>query len=275
MIKKKNNIKMQLNYQDVLEKVITISKEVGAQIKEHSQNFKYSDIEKKGLNDYVSYVDKSAEKFIVERLKPIIPEAGFIVEENTVEYHGEKYKWIVDPLDGTTNFIHGFYPYAVSIGLMKDDEIILGVIYEIGLGECFYASKNSGAFLNGSKIQVSEKNNLNEALIATGFPYSDFDKLDKYLKLLEYFTKNTQGVRRLGSAAVDLAYVACGRFDAFYEYALNPWDVAAGIIIVKEAGGNICDFKGENNYLFGREIVASNNIIYDNLKNVIVKYLSM
>lgn len=263
-----------MNLKNLTERVVNISKLTGNQIKKQAESFNYSDIEKKGKNDFVSYVDKAAESFLVEELKPLVPGAGFIVEENTVEYKGEEYKWIIDPLDGTTNFIHGFYPYAVSVALMKNDEIILGVVYEIGLDECFYAFKGGGAYLNGKPITVSKKPKINEALLATGFPYDDFENLDKYLSLLKYLTENTQGIRRLGSAAVDICYVACGRFDAFYEYSLQAWDVAAGIIINAEAGGKVCDFKGGDNYLFGKEIVVSNELIFDEFKNIITEILN-
>ncbi len=256
------------------QQVVKISKSAGDLIRENTKDFKYSDVEKKGINDYVSYVDKTAELFIIEKLKPLIPEAGFIVEEKSVEYQGEHYKWVIDPLDGTTNFIHGFFPYSVSIALMKDNDIILGVIYEIGLDECFYAYKNGGAFLNDKKIKVSDKSSFTDSLLATGFPYDDFEKLDKYLELLKYLTQNTQGIRRLGSAAVDIAYVACGRFDGFYEYSLNPWDVAAGVIIIEEAGGKVCDFKGGNNYLFGKEIIVANSHIFEKLKEKISYFMS-
>jgi myo-inositol-1(or 4)-monophosphatase len=262
-----------MDLQNILKETIKVSKEVGRQIKTEKEKFNYSDIEKKGLNDYVSYVDKNAETFIVCRLKTILPDAGFIVEEHSVEYKGEKYKWIIDPLDGTTNFIHGFYPFAVSIALAKEDEIILGVVYEIGQDECFYAGKGLGSFLNGKKINVSDKKDILDAMIGTGFPYSNFDKLDNYIELLKDLTKTTQGVRRLGSAAVDICYAACGRFDAFYEYDLKAWDVAAGIIIAKEAGAKISDFKGGQNYLFGKEFLVANPYIFDDISKKIYHYI--
>ncbi len=262
-----------MDLKDLTTKVCEIAKNAGSQIREHSKSFKYSEVEKKGLNDYVSYVDKSAEKLIISELKHLIPDAGFIAEEQTVDYKGETYKWIIDPLDGTTNFIHGFYPYAVSIALMKKDEIILGVVYEIGLDECFYAWKNGGAYLNDREIQVSEKSDFKDSLLATGFPYDDFDRLDKYLDFLKYLTENTQGIRRLGSAAVDICYVACGRFDGFYEYALQAWDVAAGIIILQEAGGKACDFYGKDDYLFGKTILVSNAAIFEKFKEKLTEFM--
>ncbi|MFZ4724440.1 MAG: inositol monophosphatase family protein, partial [Paludibacter sp.] len=190
-----------------------------------------------------------------------LPESGFIAEEGTNDIQGERYNWVIDPLDGTTNYIQGVPIYSVSIGLLDGDELVLGVVYEVGRDECFYAWKGGGAYLNGKAIRVSDRNNIHDALLATGFPYSDYSQMTEYMAFLEKMMKEARGVRRLGSAAADLAYVACGRFDAFWEYDLKPWDVAAGAVIVKEAGGKVTDYKGGNNYLFGREIIASNGLI--------------
>jgi myo-inositol-1(or 4)-monophosphatase len=252
-----------MELEKILNKVIDIAKEAGTIIRNNIGKISASNIEKKGLNDFVTSVDKESELLIINSLNKILPSAGFIAEEDDSLKIEKEFNWIIDPLDGTTNFIHGIYPCAVSIGLQQNDEIILGVVYEVGLDECFYAYKGGGAYLNGKPIKVSAKENFSDAFLATGFPYHEFDRLDNYIKLLKYLTENTQGIRRLGSAATDLAYVACGRFDGFYEYDLKPYDVAAGIIIVSEAGGKISDFKGGSNYLFGKEIVASNNIIFE------------
>jgi len=192
-----------------------------------------------------------------------LPESGFIAEEGTSSKHGERYNWVIDPLDGTTNYIQGVPIYAVSIGLLDGDELVVGVVYEVGLDECFYAWKEGGAYMNGEPIRVSERDDIHDALLATGFPYSNFDQLDEYLALLKWTMTNARGVRRLGSAATDLAYVACGRFDSFWEYDLKPWDVAAGALIVKEAGGVVTDFNGGSNYIFGGEIIASNTLLGD------------
>ena len=181
-----------------------------------------------------------------------------------------EFNWIIDPLDGTTNFIHGVPVFCISIALQYKSEIILGVIYEINRDECFYSWKDDSAYLNNKIVQVSTNENLNHALLATGFPYYDYGKLDEYLKLFKYFMKNSRGVRRLGSAAADLAYVACGRFDGFYEYGLQPWDVAAGSFIVKQAGGMNSDFTGTDNFLFGKEIISANDKIYKRLAEVVL-----
>ncbi len=220
-------------------------------------------IEIKGRHNYVTHVDKGAEEMLVKVLAGLIPESGFIAEEGTSTKRGKKYNWIIDPLDGTTNYIHGLPPYAISVGLLADDEIVLGVIYEVALRECFYAWKGSSAYLNGKVIHVSKVDKVNDSLVATGFPYTDFSHLSHFMETVRFFMENSHGLRRLGSAATDIAYVACGRFEAFYEYGLSPWDVAAGILIVKQAGGRVSDFKGGKDYLFGGEIVISNELIFD------------
>lgn len=249
------------DYEALCKAVRSLCEQTAAFIKTEAEKFKSSDIEHKGLHDYVSYVDKNAEKLIVQDLQKLLPQAGFIVEENTIDKSCAEYCWIVDPLDGTTNFIHGIPCYSISIALMKNQKIVLGVVYEINLKECFYAWEGSAAYLNDTRIMVSSTKKLTDALLATGFPYQDYKHLDKYLDFLKYLMKESRGVRRLGSAAVDLAYVACGRFDGFYEYGLNPWDVAAGAFIVQQAGGYVGDFSGKDNFIFGKEIIASNSHI--------------
>ena len=247
---------------------------VGDFIRKQKNNISPTIIEKKGIHDFVTYVDKTAEKKIVEDLSKILPESGFITEEKTSTKKGAIYNWIIDPLDGTTNYIHGLSPFAVSIALMEKNEIILGVVYEINLDECFYAYKGSKAFLNEKEINVTKTKKVDNSLIATGFPYYDYDKMDAFMQTLEFFMKNSHGLRRLGSAATDLVYVACGRFDAFYEYSLHAWDVAAGAFIVKQAGGKVCDFNGKNNYLFGKEIIASNSLIHNEFLSIIKKHMA-
>ena len=256
-----------MKLETICKQVVDLSKKTGYYIKQQIQIIEGKQVETKGIHDFVTYVDKKSEKLLVEGLSKILPEAGFIAEENTSQKKGEKYNWVIDPLDGTTNFIHGLSPFAISIALMSNKEVILGVIYEISLDECFYAWEGSKSYLNGNEINVTDTNSINDSLIATGFPYYDYKRIKPFLISLEYFMKNTHGVRRLGSAATDLAYVACGRFDAFYEYSLNPWDVAAGVIIVQQAGGKISDFSGKNNYLFGKEIIATNRNIYEDFLN--------
>lgn len=239
-------------------KSCAIVKEVGDFIKQEVGKVSDVAIETKAVNSLVSYVDKTAEKLLVKGLGALIAEATFLTEEETVEQKEGVFRWIIDPLDGTTNFLHGLPFFAISVGLQHQGKLVLGIVLEVNRGECFYAWKGGGAFLNGKKISVSTSKKLEDSLIATGFPYSALKHVKTYLKTLEFFMNNTRGVRRFGSAALDLAYVACGRFDAFYEYSLNAWDVAGGAIIVQEAGGIVIDFRGGSDYLFGGEIIALN-----------------
>jgi len=260
------------SYQHLCQFTCDVARSAGKFIAEERKNFDTSKIETKGLHDLVSYVDRTSEQRIVAGLQEVLPESGFIAEEGTSTRKGERFNWVIDPLDGTTNFIQGVPVYAVSIGLLDYDELVLGVVYEVGREECFYAWKDGGAYLNRKPIHVSDRKDIQDALLATGFPYNDFSKLEGYLEFLKWTMTNARGVRRLGSAATDLAYVACGRFDAFWEYDLKPWDVAAGALIVKEAGGKVTDYKGGDDYLFGREIVASNGLLEELLLSKIEEY---
>jgi myo-inositol-1(or 4)-monophosphatase len=249
-----------MNLEKLTNEVGQLCKEVGANIIQQRLNFDPAVVVEKGLNQLVSFVDIEAEKQLVEGLKKLIPEAGFITEENTVEQLNTELElvWIIDPLDGTTNFIHNLPVYSISIALAKGNEILIGVVYEMGKKDLFMAWQNGGAWCNGEKISVTKTSELSQSLIATGFPYYEFDQMEAYIKTLTYLMKNTHGLRRLGSAAVDLAYVACGKFDAFFETGLHAWDVAAGCLLVQEAGGTVYDFKGETNYVFGKSITAGN-----------------
>jgi myo-inositol-1(or 4)-monophosphatase len=249
------------------------ARETSSFILKESQGFDIRKTEKKGLNDFVSYVDKGSEKMLVEKLSLLLPEAGFVTEEGTSKKIGLKYCWVVDPLDGTTNFLHGFHPYCISIGLKDGEEVVAGVVYEVSGNESFTAWKGGGAWLNGVKIHVSKAMTLSDSLIATGFPYNDFKLLDSYMKCFTHFCKNTHGVRRLGSAAIDLAYVACGRFEAFYEYGLKEWDIAAGMLLVREAGGRVSDFAGNEYNLKGEEFLAANSTVYSEILEIVSKFM--
>lgn len=262
-----------MDLEKLCKEVIEIVKETGHFIADERKRFQLDAVEKKGKSDFVSYVDKGAEKQLVEKLHRLLPEAGFITEENTAGNQGEELKWIIDPLDGTTNFIHGVPPFAVSVALTQGTEIILGVVYEITQDECFYAWKDSSAYLNGKVIRVSEAATTQDSLIATGFPYYNFDQLGNFIDTMTYFMQHSQGLRRLGSAATDLAYVAAGRFEAFWEHALHAWDVAAGVLILKQAGGQVSDFSGGDNFLFGGEIVASNGAYFNEFYDIVHKHL--
>ncbi|MES1223986.1 MAG: inositol monophosphatase family protein [Bacteroidota bacterium] len=252
-----------MDLQHITREICELTKAVGAFILSEKGKLKSGSIEVKGLNDFVTHVDKTSERMLVEGLSKLIPESGFIAEENTSDKKGAHYNWVIDPLDGTTNFIHSVPCFCISIALLRDDKLVAGVVHELNFDECFYAWEGSDAFMNGSKISVSTTSKLKDSLLATGFPYYDYSRLDDYLELFKYFMKNTHGIRRLGSAAADLAYVACGRFEGFYEYCLKPWDVAAGAFIVQQAGGKTTDFDGGDNYLFGQEIVSGNGVMFD------------
>jgi myo-inositol-1(or 4)-monophosphatase len=258
-----------LNYEKLCGTVCRIAKDAGDFIRKESKSFNRSSIEYKGFNDLVSYVDKTAEKIIVSALTPLIEGAGFITEENTGQKKDSEYQWVIDPLDGTTNFVHGLPCYCVSIALMKKDTIVTGVVYEINFDECFYAWEGGPALMNEKIIRVSSTAGLNKALIATGFPYTNFKRMKPYMEVFDHCMRNTHGLRRVGSAAADLVYVACGRLDAFYEYGLNSWDVAGGAFIVSRAGGMLSDFSGGENFIFGGEIVAANIPVFQDFLPVI------
>ncbi len=258
-----------MELQKVLEETVELVKSVGGFIREEGRNFDRSNIEKKGFNDLVSYVDKQAEEKLVKGLSQFVPEAGFITEEGTAQDKGEAYKWIIDPLDGTTNFLHSLPVFSVSVALMHENELILGVVYEINLDECFYARKGGKAYCNGKEIKVSPIESLSEGLVATGFPYYDFEKMQAYMDIMSQFMKSSHGLRRLGSAAVDLIYVAIGRFEGFYEYNLNSYDLAGGAFIVQQAGGKVTDWKGGNDYIFGRELLATNGKVHEEALKII------
>lgn len=259
---------MKLKLNEIEPLVNDVALEVGAFIKKERESFDLEMVQLKGKNDLVSYVDQEAEKKIVQALRKILPEAEFVTEEGTTDQIKAQYRWIIDPLDGTTNFIHGLPIYSISIALMEDDEVVLGVVYEINRNECFHATKGNGAFCNQKRISVSQAPTISQSLLATGFPYYNFEKLHEYLAILNELMKNTHGLRRMGSAAVDLAYVACGRYEGYFEYNLNAWDVAAGTLLVEEAGGKVSDFNGGRNFVFGRELVAGNAIHQELLQTI-------
>lgn len=262
-----------MNLEKLCFDVQNIARSAGAFIAGEREKFNLEDIEVKGKANFVSYVDKQAEIQIIENLRQLLPDSGFIAEEGTAESTSEKYQWIIDPLDGTTNFIHGLPPFAVSIALMEGDELVLGVVYEITQDECFYAWKGSKAYLNGKEIRVTTAATTGDALVATGFPYSAMDMLDPFIESMRYFMIHSHGLRRLGSAATDLAYLAAGRFEAFYEHGLKPWDVAAGAIIVRQAGGKVSDFNGTDKFLFNGQIVASNSAYFSEFKDIVHGFL--
>jgi myo-inositol-1(or 4)-monophosphatase len=257
----------------VEKQVMQLCEEVGNFIRTENENFDRSRIEQKGsFSNLVSYVDKEAELRLVKRLSGIIPGAGFIAEEGTDSEGTNEYKWIIDPLDGTTNFLHGLPIFAISIGLTRKEQTILGVVYEVSHKECFHAIEGGKAYCNEKEIHVSSVQSLNEGLLATGFPYYHTEKKENYLEIIRIFLEQTHGIRRLGSAAIDLAYVACGRMEGFFEYNLKPWDVAGGAFILQQAGGKVTDFSGGNNFLFGGELCAAGGVHEEMLKVIQEKW---
>ena len=258
-----------MNLQEITSQVANLSRQTGGFVRKAASEFNWESIEYKGLNDMVSYVDKETEERLVEGLRNILPEAGFIAEEGTGQKtDNQEFAWIIDPVDGTTNYMHGLPVFAISIALMQKDKIVSGVVYEINRDECFTAWLGGGAYLNEKPIKVSSAKYLKDSLIATGFPYYDFDKMENYLNILKELMQKSHGLRRLGAASVDLVYTACGRFEGFFEYNLKPWDVAAGTLIVQEAGGKVTDFRGGNDFVFGRELIAGCEMFLE-LKEVI------
>ena len=258
-----------MNLDNIVNQVIELTYKVGEFISNERKVFSKSAVETKGIHDFVSYVDKQAEDKLVKGLREILPQSGFIAEENTASHSNEEYIWIIDPLDGTTNFIHNVTPHAISIALQYKSKTVLGVIYEMGGDEMFYSWEGTPVYCNKSKISVSSSKHLSDSLIATGFHINDFERLQNHLKVVEQIVKKSHGIRRHGSAATDLAYMAAGRFDGFFEYGLSPWDVAAGAFLVQQANGVVTDYSGNKNYLFGREIAVGTPEVHKELLKII------
>mgnify|MGYP000479888666 CR=1 FL=1 len=256
------------------QQVEKVAQTAGAFLLQESGKVSQDQIEEKGLNSLVSYVDRTAEEMIVDGLQKLLPEASFLTEEETVDQSATAAaRWIIDPLDGTTNFLFGLPCYSVSIALEQEGELVLGVVYEPNRKECFSAWHKGGAYLNGKAIQVRQNESLPKALLATGFPYYDYSRMENYLALFRHLAQNTTGIRRWGSAAIDLAFTACGRFDGFYEYSLNAWDVAAGIVLVREAGGMVTDFAGKEESLQNGEIVAGSSALHAKLLGAVQDHM--
>ncbi|MEA3463229.1 MAG: inositol monophosphatase family protein [Bacteroidota bacterium] len=262
-----------MQYKEICFSAMEVVKIAAAYVRKQHENRTELAIEEKGRQNFVTEVDKHAEEILVSGLSELLPEAGFIAEEGTSNKIGQLYNWVIDPVDGTTNFIHGVFPFAISVGLTENKEVVAGIVYEFGLNEYFYAWKGGGAWLNGSPLRVSQAARVEQSLIATGFPYTNFTYLEQFMHSMDYFMKNSHGLRRLGSAATDIAYVACGRYDGFYEYGLNPWDVAAGMLLVREAGGMVSDFAGHEDPLFAEHIVCTNRNIFNEFQSVIQKIM--
>ncbi|MEE9446761.1 MAG: inositol monophosphatase family protein [Arenicellales bacterium] len=231
-------------------------------------------IEKKGRADYVSEIDRQAEKIIIETIHAAYPDHGILAEDSGIsgDKNKSEHEWIIDPLDGTTNFLHGYPVYSVSIALRVKGELTVGIVYDPSRDELFSASKGKGAHLNNKRIRVSPTSHFSDALLATGFPYNDMNYLEPWMASFKSLVPHVAGVRRAGSAALDLAQVACGRFDGFWEFGLKSWDIAAGIILIQEAGGFSCDMKGDQRMLDTGHIIAGNAKLFKRLQTLVKEH---
>jgi len=237
-----------------------------------SHDIEHLKITTKQQSDYVTEVDKAAEAAIIDVLREAYPDYGILAEESAPipgKDDGADYQWVIDPLDGTTNFIHGFPQYAVSIGLTYKGQLNQAVVYDVTRNEMFTASKGGGAFLNERRIRVTKCLKLENALLGTGFPYREFKNINAYMGIFKEFTQRSSGMRRAGSAALDLAYVACGRLDGFWEFGLAPWDMAAGALLITEAGGLVGDLSGGETYMKSGHVVAGTPKIFAQMLQVI------
>jgi len=245
---------------------VKAARKAGSLINRASRDLDVLKVEIKRQNDFVTEVDRAAEAAIISVLREAYPNHAILAEESGVTKGSQdEFVWIIDPLDGTTNFIHGVPQFAVSIGLKHKGVITQGVVYDPAKNELFTATRGAGAFLNDKRIRVAKRDRIGDALIGTGFPFSKLELLDRYIAMFRKVTPNCAGIRRPGAAALDLAYVAAGRFDGFWEMGLSPWDVAAGSLLIQEAGGLVGDFSGEGGYLESGEVVAGSPKVFAQL----------
>jgi myo-inositol-1(or 4)-monophosphatase len=258
----------------MLTNAVKAARQAGDIINFASRDLGQLKIQTKTFNDFVSEVDKAAEQAIIDTLKTAYPDHGFLGEESGDTNKDAENIWIIDPLDGTTNFLHSFPCYCVSIALQQKGVLTQAVIYDPVRNDLFTATKGRGAFLNDKRIRVGSRIKLQESLIATGFPFRDFSYLDTYMDMLKEMIKKTSGIRRPGSAALDLAYVAAGFSDGFFELNLSTWDIAAGGLIVQEAGGIVGDFEGNESWLKTGNIVAANPKIFGQMLQVLAPHLT-
>ena len=249
--------------------VCNVAKSAGSYIREERSKFSLNKVERKHAHDYVSYVDKGSEERIVSALRQLLPEAGFITEEGSASHSQEQYVWVVDPLDGTTNFIHQYAPYAVSIALMQGRQVKIGVVYEICADECFYAWHEGGAYLNGELIHVS-KQQIEDALLCLQLPYNSEAYKPTAKHFIDTFYGRAASIRMNGSAAMSLCYVAAGRLDGYAEQYIGQWDYMAGSLIVTEAGGTVTDYSGSTDFTSGNSVVATNGLIQQDILDAIV-----
>lgn len=262
-----------MNYREICFQVQAIARSAGTFIREEQKKITNNSVDTKSFASLVTYVDKTAEEKIISDLRKLIPQSGFVAEEGSAQSNNEDYTWFVDPLDGTTNYIHGITPYSVSIGLAEKGKMVLGVVYEIGANEMFFAWKDSKSYCNDNPIRVAKRTKSEDTLIATGLPYDNFSRTEDYYSAIKQLMQETRGIRRLGSAAVDICYVASGRFDAFWEHGLHAWDVAAATFILEQAGGKTTDFNGGNNWLFGGDIISASQSYFEKFYGIINSHL--
>ena len=252
--------------------IIKAARRASQIINRSSSELDHLKVTSKRQSDFVTEVDKAAEAAIIDVLREAYPDYGILAEESGAAAGsgaGSDYQWIIDPLDGTTNFIHGFPQYAISIALAHKGQITQALVYDTVRNEMFTASKGGGAFLNERRIRVSKCLKMEDALIGTGFPYRSFDHIDAYLAIFKELTQKTAGIRRPGAASLDLAYVACGRLDGFWEFGLSPWDMAGGALLISEAGGLIGDLAGNENYLESGNVIAGTPKVFAQLLQVV------
>lgn len=253
---------------DVLLVAVEIAKEAGTFLKENVGKIKTIERKSSEIN-LVTDIDKRSEAMIIAKIKSTFPGHDIIAEESGKDVGSSEYRWIIDPLDGTTNFTHGLPMFCVSIGVEFKGEIVAGAIYDPMHDELFSAEKGNGAFLNGKKIQVTAEERMIRSLIITGFPYNIAENPMHAIDHFDHFLVRTQAVRRLGSAAIDLAYVACGRAEGFWEVQLHPWDMAAGMLLVQEAGGTVTNFRGRPTSIYTSDIVASNGKVHNEMLKIL------
>ena len=264
-----------LKLEEITAQVCRIAAEAGTFLEEERKKFRSEEVIQKHAHDYVSYVDKESEKRLVSALSALLPEAGFITEEGSATYHDEPYCWVIDPLDGTTNYIHDNAPYCVSIALCSSNTLLLGVVYEVCRKECYYAWKGGGAYLNGTKIHVSEVSELGDAFVITELPYNYKEYKATALHLIDRLYGTVAGIRMNGSAAVAICYVAAGRFDAWLEAFIGKWDYYAAALIVMEAGGCVTDFSGSDSFIEGHHIIATNGRFHSRLQKIVSEALPL
>lgn len=252
---------------------VKAARRAGNLIHRAADNLDHLTVTKKSHSDYVSEVDRAAEETIISTLLEAYPDHAILAEESGARGNSD-YVWIIDPLDGTTNFLHGFPQYSVSIALQHKGVLMQAVIYDPTKNDLFTATRGRGAFLNDRRLRVSKRREMADALIGTGFPYTRFEHLDAYMKIFAEMMQKTAGLRRPGSAALDLAYTAAGRYDGFFETGLKPWDIAAGCLLITEAGGMVGDFQGNDTFLTSGHVCAGNPDIYAGMLKLIEPHLT-